>query len=360
MLPTPCQGLRARLVNVMQRSDRLLGILLQLSDREALPAARLAERFEVSVRTIYRDMDALGELGIPFYAETGRNGGFRLVAGYRLPPVMFTEGEAISLILGITLLDRLPTRPHAADLARAEGKLLNALPPALQQTLREARRIIGFENTAIDAFHVERSGDGADADMPPPADQVNAVLDEFLGAILNGSSVQLEYLSPYRSGGARTYDAAAAGLFWDRDCWYLVGTLPDGAARTWRADRVLEFSTGSPRRGDRSVTDISAYLNRAWLAAAMRDWTAHHPVQIAITAEQAQRLQLDWYYQHARFEGRPDGRVLMAFGQDRPEVVLELVRWLGPGAELLSPVKWRDLLRRDLETMLAAYVPPER
>lgn len=355
MLSAFCQGFRANIEIAMQRTDRLVGILLQLSDRETVPAARLAERFGVSIRTIYRDMDALGELGIPFYAETGRNGGFRLVEGYRLPPIMFSEGEAISLILGVAMLDRLPTRPHANDLARAESKLLHALPPTLQQTLRDARRLIGFESTAIDAFHYERSGSDSGSANPPAASQVNAVLDRFLGAILSGLNVQMDYQSPYRTGGPRSYTARPDGLFWDRNCWYLVGTLADGSSRTWRADRVLALST-SMREGDGAPPpDINVFLNRSWLRSAMRDWSEHYPVRVAMTPQQAERLSKDWYYGHASFEAQQDRRVLVTFGQDRPDIVLELVRWLGPGAELLSPTGWRELLRRDLEKMIAAH-----
>jgi predicted DNA-binding transcriptional regulator YafY len=336
----------------VRRSDRLVGLLLQLSDREAISAARLAERFEVSVRTVYRDIDALAELGIPIYAETGRKGGFRLVEGYRLPPIMFTEGEAISLILGVALLASLPTRPHASDLANAEGKLLAALPAALQQTLHDARRLIGFEKAPATAFHTER----AQLDLPaPPRERENSVLELFLDAILQGRNVRLRYQSPYRSGGPREHEARPTGLFWDQNYWYLTGTLPDGRPRIWRADRVLELTVTGVSGSPPSSTDISAYLNRAWLAAAMRDWAEECPVRILITPAQSERLAGDWYYQHACYETADDGRVLMTFGQDQPEIVRELVRWLGPGAELLHPPEWRDLIAHDLREMLTIH-----
>jgi predicted DNA-binding transcriptional regulator YafY len=336
----------------MRRSDRLLGLLLQLSDREAISATRLAGHFEVSVRTVYRDIDALAELGIPVYAETGRNGGFRLVEGYRLPPVMFTEGEAISLILGVALLASLPTRPHATDLVSAEGKLRAALPATLQQTLREARRLIGFEKAAATAFHIEH----AQLKLPDASpERENHLLEQFLAAVLHGRTVRLRYQSPYWNDGPRNHEARPTGLFWDQNFWYLTGTLSDGRQRIWRADRVLELTTTGASDALPRSADISAYLNRAWLAAAMRDWAEECPVRILITPAQAERLAGDWYYQHARYETRDDGRILMTFGQDRPDIVRELVRWLGPGAELIDPPEWRELIMRDLREMLATY-----
>lgn len=74
----------------MNRLDRALGILLWLRCRKTVSAAELAKQFEVFQRTIYRDIETLSELGIPVYAEMGRAGGFRLLDGYFLPPVMFS------------------------------------------------------------------------------------------------------------------------------------------------------------------------------------------------------------------------------------------------------------------------------
>src|SRR5689334_10562327 len=99
----------------MNRLDRALGILLVLRGGKAISAAELSRRFEVSTRTIYRDVGALSALGVPVYAEMGRAGGFRLAEGYFLPPVMFSVREGISLVLGLGLLRNLRASPFAAE-----------------------------------------------------------------------------------------------------------------------------------------------------------------------------------------------------------------------------------------------------
>eukprot|EP01036_Dinobryon_divergens_P052631 gene52631-70362_t len=81
------------------RASRLLSILILLQMRGRLDATQLAREFEVSVRTIYRDMDQLSASGIPVYAETGRGGGFALLDGYRTRLTGFTPGEAGALPL---------------------------------------------------------------------------------------------------------------------------------------------------------------------------------------------------------------------------------------------------------------------
>src|SRR4051794_25257718 len=102
------------LAHSMNRFDRILGILLLLRGGKSISADDLARRFEVSRRTIYRDMDTLSGLGVPVYAERGSAGGYQLLEGYFLPPLMFTTGEAISVILGLTLWRSLQERPLLA------------------------------------------------------------------------------------------------------------------------------------------------------------------------------------------------------------------------------------------------------
>src|SRR3954462_9821598 len=139
----------------MNRFDRALGILLLLRSGSCRSASELARRFEVSTRTIHRDIEALSQIGVPVYAERGRDGGFRLMEGYFLPPVMFTGEEAVSLLLAVTMLRTLRARPFTAGLETAEEKLLAAVPAPLHQALSEARRVIGAEPAPSDAFHPE-------------------------------------------------------------------------------------------------------------------------------------------------------------------------------------------------------------
>jgi predicted DNA-binding transcriptional regulator YafY len=341
----------------MNRLDRALGILLLLRQGKTISATELADRFEVSVRTIYRDMEALSELGTPIYAELGRSGGFRLVEGYFLPPVMFTRGEATSLLLGLTLLRRLRVTPYPGEIESAEHKLLAALPDPLRALLARSAQLIGFEELPPDTFH------WGPPDAPVPAGLVSVaaqnhesqVVNTFLRALLAGEATQLRYRSPYQ-GETKNYLVTPGGLLWDRNWWYLVGQRVDqpGTNRLWRADRVLAIEARLHPGPPASPVDVTQLLGRNWLRKAMTEWIEQAPVTVRISAQQAVRLQADWYYRHAHYQPLADGQVLMCFGEDRVEVVLELVRWLGPGAELIEPQAWRAQLRAELLVMAAA------
>src|SRR4051794_10607542 len=170
----------------MNRFDRALAILLLLRSGKTLSATDLARRFEVSTRTIYRDIETLSAVGVPVYAEMGRAGGFRLLPGYFLPPVMFTTGEAVSLLLGMALLRSLRATPYAADLEHAEQKLLAAVPDHLRAVLLEAQTIIGFERPPDDLFPPEPADPppAAPEGSPSPTDE-GEIVTVFLQAVLD-------------------------------------------------------------------------------------------------------------------------------------------------------------------------------
>jgi predicted DNA-binding transcriptional regulator YafY len=336
----------------MNELDRILGILLTLQSRPAVTARQLAERFEVSTRTIYRDIQTMSGLGIPVYSERGRKGGIRLLPGYFLPPLMFAEQEAIALLLGLLLVRSLRVAPFPAEVESASQKLLAAMPEHLRATLARFERLLGVERPTSDVFHLEA---GAAPPASAPRDESD-VLTRFLQALLDQRTVRLRYQAPHHEAPT-SREVQPLGLFMDRNWWYLVGEpageVSDAARprRFWRADRVVELAALHPMSERPGDFDVGTLLGHAWLEEAMQTWRERAPVRLRITAEQAERLRADWYYRHALYEEEGDSRVLLTLGEADEELVLALVRWLGPGAELISPEAWRSTLRAQLEAM---------
>jgi predicted DNA-binding transcriptional regulator YafY len=339
----------------MNRFDRMLGLLLLLRGGKPIAANALAQKFEVSRRTIYRDLDRLSELGVPVYAERGREGGFQLLDGYFLPPLMFSTGEAVSLILGLALWRSLHARPFIADLESAERKLLASMPAHLRETLSQAQRIVGFEEPPADTFHPEPEAPGAANSVSGNGASVGLTGGVFLNAILNRQLVRFSYRSPYRERDDEVV-ATPLGMFWDRGRWYLVGSVPNRkrARRIWRADRLSEMRATGQIAAEQKDFDVRELMGRTWLRAAIDAWSQESPVRIRLTAAQTMRLQQDWYYRLANFEPSGDGSI-MTYGEGERGLVFELLRWLGPGAELLEPKNWREAFGAELRLMARAY-----
>ena len=199
------------------RASRLMSILLLLQNRGQLTAPELATELEVSVRTIYRDMDSLSAAGIPVIADRGTGGGFRLLDGYRTRLTGLTADEADSLFLA-------GTPGVAADLgledvlATAQLKMLAALPDGLRDRADRARA--RFLLDAPGWYH-------DDTDLP--------CLPALADAVWNQRAVAVRY---QRWGGdevCRTLEPL--GLVLKGGVWYVVAAV-DGDRRTYRVSRV--------------------------------------------------------------------------------------------------------------------------
>jgi predicted DNA-binding transcriptional regulator YafY len=120
-----------------------LGYLLALQSRELVRAQDLAAQFEVSERTVYRDMEALAEIGVPVVGQAGE--GYRLMTGYTLPPVMFNADEARALFLAISMLSGLTERgPTKAAASNALAKVRAILPATLRSQVEALQTVLGF------------------------------------------------------------------------------------------------------------------------------------------------------------------------------------------------------------------------
>ena len=129
----------------MNRTDRLLAIILELQAKGRQRAEDLAETFETSKRTIYRDIQALGEAGVPIVSVPGR--GYSLMKGYFLPPLSFTTDEATMLILGSDLMAQSFDAQYRSAALSASRKIENVLPEMLREEVHYLQSSIRFVTT---------------------------------------------------------------------------------------------------------------------------------------------------------------------------------------------------------------------
>lgn len=198
------------------RASRMLSILTTLQARGRVTAPALAEACEVSVRTIYRDIDALAASGVPVYADRGAEGGYRLLDGYRVRLNGLSQSEA-----GALFLAGLPGPAAALGLDAAMIAAQNKLMAALPENLREdAGRM-------QERFHLDAPGWFGEAEDPRH-------LRAIAGAVLRGTLIRIRYQS-WRAEKQRR--VAPLGLVLKGGSWYLAGQVDD-SVRTYRVARA--------------------------------------------------------------------------------------------------------------------------
>ncbi|MFJ8824628.1 helix-turn-helix transcriptional regulator [Streptomyces sp. NPDC102467] len=227
------------------KSDRLLSILLLLQTRGRVPAHELADRLEVSVRTIYRDVDALSGAGVPVYAERGRHGGIALLPGYRTDVTGLTADESRALFI------LAAQGAHAAlGLDTAFGSALRKVMAALPAPHRPAAELTSRR------ILVESS-----RWMGPPPREVD--VSALQDAVFADRRLRIRY----RHSGAdapRTYTVDPYGLVSKAGVWYLIADRR-AVPRLFRADRMHAATlTDAPvkRRAGVELADVWAVLKR--------------------------------------------------------------------------------------------------
>jgi predicted DNA-binding transcriptional regulator YafY len=200
----------------VNRTDRLYAIAEELrrAGHRGRTAVRLAGRFEVSVRTIKRDVSALQQAGLPVWARPGAGGGYVLDAAASLPPVNFTPGQAVAVALA---LSARPAGPFAGDGQAALGKVLDVMDPASRARAE-----------ALAARLWVRDGDGPSR---------GAARREVEAALARRVVVALRYRD---AAGRQTRRRVEPHLLaCDRNVWYLIGwCLERDAVRWFRWDRI--------------------------------------------------------------------------------------------------------------------------
>ncbi|MDQ0377202.1 helix-turn-helix transcriptional regulator [Amycolatopsis thermophila] len=223
------------------RASRLLSVLLLLQSRGRMTAEELAEELEVSVRTVYRDIDSLSAAGVPVYAERGRSGGYRLLDGYRTRLTGLTGEEAQSLPLA-GLPDAAAELGLGTVLTAAQLKLYAALPDELRSRAgKVAERFV--------------------LDVPGWFRGIESLprLAEVAQAVWDARRVSVRYR---RWDGSETNRVLEPlGLILKAGNWYLAAHC-DGATRTYRVSRILALEPGGAFERPAGF-DLTAYW-REW------------------------------------------------------------------------------------------------
>jgi len=315
----------------VNKTDRMLAIVIELQRKGVLRAEDLAARFETSVRTIYRDMQALSEAGVPVAGAPGI--GYSLMEGYFLPPVSFTAEEAVALLIGADFVELRLDAEYGAKARSSQEKLEAILPESVREETARVRSAIRLLN--------ERAG--------RTRGQEKATFEQLRRAILQKRRVRFRYFKilPEPDGNRHSERTADPyGLVFSQGAWMLVAFCRlRRDIRHFRLSRMNELVL---------LEDSFEVLPGFRLADHRPADDRNVVVRMLVNPAVADRVQeADNYYMES-FEPGEEGW-LATFRVRRIEELLQWTLGWGAAVRVLEPESLRERMREEIEKMVECY-----
>lgn len=329
----------------LKRQDRLMAIVLALLHKPAT-AGELASRFEVSKRTILRDMQSLSEMGIPLYAMPGPAGGYQLMEGYRLPPLQLDSAEALAILVGLRGLTQMGATPFRQAGWTATDKIKAVLPEAV---LKQAELLLAYVELEVPERNVKT---------------------DLLPVMLEYTAEQRWVKAAYRSERhRRQLQLHLKRIYAAHGFWYCEAYSPlHGETRTFRADRFesVQVMASPPAADDRSSGKAAATddavkrqeLTTAGTSIEASDRLAQNGTRIvaSLTYRGALLAEQD---RHIGDRVRPvtDDRWELDFvcPSSEWEWAVRFFYWIGKDAEVLEPVRLRKEIHAMAKSLCELY-----
>ncbi len=312
-------------------ATRLITLLMLLQRQPNQKASELANKLGVSVRSLHRYMTMLDDMGIPVYSERGPYGGFSLVRGYRMPPLVFTPEEAVAVYLGTSLVREMWGKLYQEAAQGAMAKLDNVLPDEQRHEIAWARR------TMITAG-VHRA----------PLDAVAPILEKIRRAIREQRRVEMVYRSGSRpEPHHRQVDPYALVHRWG--WWYMFGHchLRD-AVRSFRLDRVVELTLLDTVFQVPDDFNIQELVSKGLESPTQVQWRMRFAPEGAQIAHQ-NRSNWD------ALEEQPDGSVIVAMSAPDFQWAASAVLSFGPLVTVVEPEELRRVVCEWVKEIAAHY-----
>jgi predicted DNA-binding transcriptional regulator YafY len=300
-------------------STRLLTVLELLQTYKQMNGAELARRLEVDVRSIRRYIVMLQDMGIPIEAERGPYGAYQLMRGYKLPPLMFTDAEAIAVTLGLLAIRAYGFPVSIAAVEGALAKTERVLPDKLHHQARALQESITIRIPS-----------------PPPQPQ-NEHVAELSSAALEGQTVLLSYRSWKSEETQRKFDPY--GIVLNNGCWYTSGYCHlRQDLRTFRIDRIITLETS-----DGSFERPADFDPLAHVLESIASTPGYYQVEVLLktTLEHARHILSPT---EGSLEETPEG-VIYRRSTDRLDWTAERLISLDVPVVVLAPERLRQVLR---------------
>jgi predicted DNA-binding transcriptional regulator YafY len=317
----------------MNRIDRLTAILILLQTRRILPAREIARRYGISLRTVYRDIRALEDAGVPVGAEPGK--GYFLAEGYHLPPVMFTPDEAGALLLGAKLIEKFSDGSANQNFAGALDKIKAVLEEADQDYMNQLDALVTVLSIAP-------------RDREPLPGNLLTVIQSMLA---DSRVARIGYHSNSKDEAThRTVEPL--GLCFYAGNWHLLAYCRlRRQYRDFRVDRIASLEPAAERFDRSRHADLEQLVRQIVLPAELK------PAVLRFTPLAARMIHNQKYFFGFVRQYEQDDGIVMEFLVPDYDYLARWLLSLVDQVTVLSPVSLERTIADHVRRLSAHYAP---
>lgn len=309
----------------MNRIDRLTAIVTQLQAKRLTKAEEIAKRFSISLRTVYRDMRALEEAGIPIIGEAGQ--GYSLVDGYRLPPVMFTQEEARAFLVAEKIFEKVTDKGSSDHFRSAMLKIKAVLRTAEKDRLEEL------------APHVEVIRMRNQLQAGKKSEFLQSILD----SLSNQNLIEITYTTfEEEKTAARIIESV--GVYYSFEQWYLIAWCRlRKDYRNFRVDRIQELKVLSEKYHPNSHPTLKEFLDQ------VRHTENLTQIEIFVPDSAEKYIREQKYNQGYVTEKRIASGIEMTFVTSSMEGFIRWMLMMADKIRIISPPEAKERMRELIE-----------
>ena len=314
----------------MNRIDRLSAILIQLQSKKVVKAQEIADRFDISLRTVYRDIRALEEAGIPIGAEAGV--GYFINSEYHLPPVMFTKEEAVAFLLADKLIGKLSDDKVSQAFESALYKVKSVLKVNEKEHLDNL-------NSKITVFNRDPKGSSSQ----------NLYLFDIQTALANKQILSVEYTANYN--GVRTQRIIEPVSLCHYDMrWHLIAYCRlRKDYRDFRLDRLNSLEILDEHYDEKGHLSLTEYFKK------ITNENSLHSITLKVHSSIASQVAASKYWFGLIEEMQEDDYFIMKFANSDVSLFGKWVLSMEDKVEIISPAELKNIVHKYVEELCQYY-----
>jgi predicted DNA-binding transcriptional regulator YafY len=303
----------------MNKFDRVISTLILLQTKKIIKASNISERFGISLRTVYRDISTLKNAGIPIIGDPGI--GYSIMDGYRLPPIMFNEGEALALLTAEKFIGKITDKTTQASYSEAMTKIKAILRSTDKQSLAVLEDSISFSNYTLW--------------------ENKSYLQDLFKSIASKVVLKIDYQKADGSTSNRKIESI--GCYHQYNNWYLVAYCQNRAAyRTFKMNRILHLQVLG-QHFDTEHISLQAYIDQQ--TQAWKDQQQFQTVEVAFNKSILQHAERRKYYFGFVEQVEEEEVVRMKFLNSSMEFIARWLLQFGNRATVLEPLELKDRIK---------------